>query len=87
MIHDISIPDSQLNWPIKSTDQVRFTFNADVEQFEVVGHPDYFSPRVPSGGFRTGNIIGPYQPNKTKKNVTFKYDNSLVATHTILIGD
>jgi hypothetical protein len=87
MIHDISIPDSRNDWPIKSTDQVRFTFKVDVEHFEVERHPDYFSPRVPSGGFKTGNIIGPYHPNKSKKNVTFKYDNSLATTHTILIGD
>jgi hypothetical protein len=85
----ISIPDSQFDWKIAFGDEVSFKFTMDIQHFEV-DNPKYFNPAVPSGGFRSGNVIGPYVANKKKNvNVKFKYDNSdLVATtHTILIGD
>lgn len=90
MNYEIPIPDNQLNWPIGPNDSVTFKFNQDVTHFEVVSHPDYFTPRVASGGFGNGNVIGPYTANVKKKNVKFKYNpdkNDAADTHTILIGN
>ena len=93
MIHDIHIPDSKGEWPIAPTDSVTFTFDDDISHFNVT-HSKYFKQKIPSGAFRAGNSIGPYEANAKKKNTTFKYtpDNGpiaarLVTTHTILIGD
>lgn len=89
MNHEIPIPDNRLDWPIGPNDSVTFTFNEDVTHFEVISHPNYFTPDVPSGGFGKGNVIGPYTANVKKKNVKFKYDpdkDDAADTHTILIG-
>lgn len=88
--HEIKIPDKQLKWPIDSSDSVTFIFKEDVTHFEVVSHPDYFTPDVPSGGFGKGNVIGPYTANVSEENVDFKYDpdkDDAADAHTILIGN
>lgn len=85
----IYIPDSQFEINVPFDGEVSFEFRMDIQRFEVA-HPEYFDPAAPSGGFRTGNVIGPYKANKKKNvKVKFKYDNSGLAadTHTILIGN
>jgi hypothetical protein len=89
MNYNIHIPDSQLEWKISPNDSVTFLFDQDVTHFEVVSHPNYFTPDVASGGFAKGNVIGPYKANVKGKKVQFKYspDKDEADSHTILIGN
>lgn len=90
MNYEIPIPNNQPEWKIGPNDSVTFNFKEDITHFEVVSHPDYFTPDVPSGGFMNGNVIGPYTANVKGKKVEFKYDPAkadLADTHTILIGN
>jgi hypothetical protein len=88
----IPIPDSHPNdkWDVYS-EGVIFTFLMNVDHFQV-DHPEYFDPKIPSGGFRLGNAIGPYRPvaSAKGKTVVFKYDpdkGGIAGSHTILIGN
>jgi hypothetical protein len=87
MNYPINIPDSKGSWPINFDDTVSFVFSADQQEFSA-SPLDAFWPPLPSGGFVSGDTIGPYKPNEHKTTVTFRYDNSeLTGMHTILIGN
>jgi hypothetical protein len=67
-------------------DVVTFKFKLDETNF-YTDAPDAFDPPLPSGGFISGNKIGPYKPNKSI-TVNFFYDGSGVrGMHSISIGD
>jgi hypothetical protein len=86
----IPIPDTHPNvdWEIKSTDEIQFVFSEGVDHFEV-DYPDYFEPKVKPGPHPKGHG-SKHKPNTKHKRVHFKYlpDNTDSAeSHTILIGN